>query len=428
MEFLRSASLEATYVPGEVLVKFNRGAAASYRSDALRAVRGQIKATLKTKAMETFGDDEGIVVMKTSLRVPDAVAELNTMPGIEYAEPNYIVRTADNCTDPDYVAGNLWGMYGERSNPVNQYGSQVTEMWNMNRVGKSTVHVGVIDEGVLTTHYELVQNIWVNPYDPVDGVDNDGNGYVDDRNGWDFYNNNNSVYDGPSDDHGTHVAGTIGARGGNNVGLAGCCWIVKMIVCKFLGAGGGSTSDAIAAMDYITDLKIRHGLDIVATNNSWGGGGFSSSLQAAITRAGNANIIVVAAAGNGGGDFVGDNNDVTPFYPSSYTNANIISVASITSTGARSGFSNYGATSVDIGAPGSDIKSTVPSGSSTASFAYYSGTSMATPHVTGSLALHAAYRADRGLALRTFLLNKGTPTASMAGITTTGDRLNAGTN
>lgn len=425
LEFHRTTQVTAPHVPGEVLVKFNRGAAETYRTDALKAVRGQTKETIRTKAMEVFGDDEGFVLIRTSLRVADAVAELTSMPGVEYAEPNYIWRTAN---DPDFTNGNLWGMYSERTTPANQYGSQVAEVWMQNRVGKPSTYIGVIDEGVLTTHYELAPNIWVNPYDPVDGIDNDGNGYIDDRNGWDFYNDNNSVYDGPADDHGTHVAGTAGARGGNNVGLAGASWIVKIVVCKFLGAGGGTTANAIRAVDYCTDLKIRHGLDVVATNNSWGGGAFSSALRDAITRAGNANILFCAAAGNGGGDAIGDNNDVSPFYPASYTNANIISVASITSSGARSSFSNYGLTSVDMAAPGSNIKSTVPSASSTASFAYYSGTSMATPHVTGAAALWASYRVERGLALKTFLMNKALPTASMAGICVTGGRLNAGTN
>lgn len=421
-----SRATASEYVPGEVLVKFNRGADLPYRTDALKAVRGKVSERVITATMRAFGDDEGLTVIKTDRPVWEAVETIGSMPGVEYAEPNYIWRPSDNAQDPYYVNGSLWGMYGNATHPANNFGSQAGETWNTNRVGRTSIHVGIIDEGVLTTHYELSPNIWVNPFDPVDGIDNDGNGYIDDRNGWDFVSDNNSVYDGPGDDHGTHVAGTIGARGGNNAALAGMCWIVKMIVCKFLGPTGGTTLNAIRAVDYVTDLKIRHGIDIVATNNSWGGGGFSTALQDAITRAGNANILFCAAAGNGGSDFIGDNNDVIPFYPASYTNANIVSVASITSTGTRSSFSNYGATSVDIAAPGSDILSTVPSSTSTAAFAYYSGTSMATPHVTGACALWAAYHPERGTAIKTVLFTRALATASMAGITVTGARLNAG--
>jgi len=184
---------------------------------------------------------------------------------------------------------------------------------------------------------------------------------------------------GNQDDHGTHVSGTIGAKGGNGAGVVGVNWNVTLISGKFLGRNGGTTANAIKAIDYFNDLKTRHGLNIVATNNSWGGGGFSQALQDAIERANQANILFVAAAGNGGSDGVGDNNDTVANYPSNYPNANIIAVAAITSTGARSPFSNYGATKVDLGAPGSGVWSTMAKDF----YSSYSGTSMATPHVTG---------------------------------------------
>ncbi|HUP86346.1 MAG TPA: S8 family serine peptidase [Acidimicrobiales bacterium] len=139
--------------------------------------------------------------------------------------------------------------------------------------------VAQLEDRVVQGGGDLAGNVWTNPYDPVDAIDNDGNGFVDDTHGWDFEGNNNTIYDGGTrgslDKHGTHVAGTIGAKGGNSSGVAGVNWNVTMLSGKFLGRRGGAISDAVKAVDYFTDLKTRHGLNIIATNNSWGGGGFS---------------------------------------------------------------------------------------------------------------------------------------------------------
>jgi subtilisin family serine protease len=272
----------------------------------------------------------------------------------------------------------------------------------------------------MITHPDLMPNVGRNPGEiPGNGIDDDGNGYVDDVNGWDFAGNDATVYDGTQDDHGTHVAGTIGAVGGNVAGVAGMCWNVRLLSAKFLGRNGGTTANAVKAVDYLTDLKARHGLNLVATNNSWGGGGYSQALFDAIERANQANILFIAAAGNESA-----NNDSTPHYPSSYTNANIISVASITSTGALSSFSNYGASSVDLGAPGSGIWSTVP-GRKGPTYASFSGTSMATPHVTGAAAMYASTHPGASAAsIKAAILGSVVPTTSLAGKTSTGGRLN----
>jgi subtilisin family serine protease len=274
------------------------------------------------------------------------------------------------------------------------------------------------------THADLAGNVGTNPFEIAgNGVDDDGNGLRDDVYGWDFAGNNASVFDGLGDDHGTHVAGTIGAVGGNGTGVAGMCWSgIRLLSAKFLGSTGGTTANAIKAIDYFTNLKLR-GVNIVATNNSWGGGGFSQALQDAIERANAAGVLFIAAAGNST-----LNCETSSCYPAEYPNANVISVASITSTGAISSFSNYGSTTIDIGAPGSGIFSTVPGGrrnNITSAYASYNGTSMATPHVTGAAALYAAtHPGSTAAQIKAAILSSAVATPSLAGKTVTGGRLN----
>lgn len=412
------------YVPGEVLVKFRSGVSEVQRSAALRTAAGVVSEKIHTRAMKDAGDKEGLALLSTIMSVEDAIDALKNSGEVEYAEPNYYYYHDAVSNDTYYTNGSLWGMYGDATSPTNQYGSQAGEAWAAGKTGSNTVYIGVIDEGAQYAHEDLAANFWVNPYEPVNGIDDDGNGYKDDIRGWDFDKNDNTTYDGTSDDHGTHVSGTIGGVGGNGKGVAGVCWNVRIISAKFLGRRGGTTANAIKAVDYITDLKTRHGLNIVATNNSWGGGGFSQGLQDAIERANNQNILFVAAAGNGGSDGVGDNNDAVANYPSNYPNANVIAVASITSTGAKSSFSNYGATTVDIGAPGSGIYSTLPNSAGN-SYGSYSGTSMATPHVTGAVALYAAsHPGSSAAAIKNAILSSAVPTASLSGKCVTGGRLN----
>ncbi len=424
-------------VPGELLVQYNSGVTAAGRNVVRAGMGVQVAETIQTKTMQKagFGVIER-VRLGNGMTMDAAIAKLKSNSRVKFVEPNYIYKPMAVSDDTYYTNGSLWGMYGSDSpgtsgpaGTTNQYGSNAEAAWNANITGSRSVVVGVIDEGIQTTHPDLAGNIWTNPGEVAgDGVDNDGNGYVDDINGWDFVSNDNTVYDAGQDSHGTHVAGTIGGLGGNTSGVVGVNWAVSMISAKFLGPTGGSTLNAVKALDYLTDLKVRHGINLVATNNSWGGGGYSQSLHDAIIRSARQDILFIAAAGNATA-----NNDTTASYPSNYNTTvgtstqaaasydSVIAVASITSTGAISSFSSYGATTVDIGAPGSSIVSSVPVNS----YANYSGTSMATPHVTGAAALYASAQSGRVSAesIRLALLSSAVPTASLAGKTVTGGRL-----
>jgi subtilisin family serine protease len=422
--FVAKQESTASYEPNELLVKFKKGSSATQRSQTLSKFGGTIKEKLLTKAMQRSGDNEGIQVITIPGDVKIAVAKMNAMPEVEYAEPNYLYEHTSVSNDPFYTDNTLWNMYGDASAVnQNQYGSQAAEAWAANHTGSSTVHIGIIDQGFMYSHPDIAANVWTNPYDPLDGVDNDDNGYIDDIHGWDFKRNDNEVFDGLTDWHGTHVAGIIGAKGGNEIGVAGINWNITLISAKFIGKQSGSLADAVKAIDYLTDLKTRHNLRLPASNNSWGGGPFVQSLADAITRAEEADILFIAAAANSAGD-----NDATPFYPATYPNTNIISVASINKLGQLSAFSNYGATTVDLGAPGEEVFSTYLDkykGKAIASYGFLSGTSMATPHVTGAVALYVSQHPNAtGAEIKNAILSSVTPTVSLTGKTLTGGRLN----
>lgn len=427
--------LDSPFVPGELIVKFRENATDAQIGDVFHKGALKLKEHVQTEAMHEHGHI-GLTHVETAFKIEEAVAALKNHPAIDYVEPNYIYTHQTASNDPYLTGGYLWGMYGDLSSPANAFGSQAAEAWASGYTGSKGVYVGVVDEGMEIAHPDLAANIWTNPFDSADGKDNDGNGYADDIHGWNFYANNNQVFDSAGDDHGTHVAGTIGGKGGNGTGVAGVNWDVTIIPAKFMSNGSGSTLAAVKAIDYLTALRQKHGLNVVAINASWGGASYSQSLHDSIIRAAKAGILFVAAAGNGDSSGNGLNNDTTASYPANIDTRvgtstqsgasydSVISVAAIDQYGAKATFSNYGATKVHLGAPGVGIYSTLPIDT----YGAYSGTSMATPHVTGAVALYASTHSGASAQqIRDAILGSVTPTPSLAGITATGGRLNLST-
>jgi subtilisin family serine protease len=330
-------------------------------------------------------------------------------------EPDRALSTLAIPNDASF--GTLWGLNNSGRSPgVGNSDINAPEAWETT-TGSRSVVVAVIDSGVDYTHPDLAANVWTNPREVAgDGIDNDANGFVDDVRGWDFANADADPMD--DDGHGTHVSGTIGAVGNNAIGVTGVNWRVSIMGLKFLDAeGNGYTSDAVAAVKYATRMRRDFGANVVAINASWGGETRSTALANAIAAAGRAGILFVTAAGN-----ESSNNDRTPSYPANLSDDSVIAVAATNHSNRLAAFSNYGSTTVDLAAPGVGILSTVPGGG----YASFSGTSMATPYVTGTVALMAAANPRATAAeIRSALLSTVTPVAALSGKVATGGLLDA---
>jgi len=352
------------------------------------------------------GPDERLIRLQTRL------ASLKSSGRFEYVEPDYIVKSDATPTDQAFQDGRLWGLQN-----LGQDGGtagadiSATNAWDIT-TGSNNVIVAVIDTGVRYTHQDLVNQMWVNPGEiPGNGVDDDDNGFIDDVHGIDAIGRTGDPYD--TDDHGTHVSGTIGAAANDGNPHVGVAWQVQIMGCKFLGPFGGTTSDAIICIDYAVEMGAR------ILNNSWGGGAFSFALFDSINNAGDAGVLFVAAAGNNA-----INNDLQPHYPSSYTSENIIAVAATDRNDQLADFSHYGLQSVDVGAPGVSIFSSIST--SDTAYDFFDGTSMAAPHVSGVAALILSeYPAADLLELKSRILLGVDPLPSLFGRCTTGGRLNA---
>lgn len=382
---------EATPPANRFLVKMKARALRSSAASMMRianTIHGQAEEIAEDLYLIQSPSNESVSALKTELD-----------PSLyEYIEPDFRVHTTLASNDPLITK---------------QWAHKVVESqkaWDINRGGN--VIVAVLDTGIDPSHPDLAPNLWTNRAETLNGKDDDGNGYIDDIHGWNFVSNNNQLLADDSSFHGTHVAGTIGAVGNNRIGISGHAQDVKLMSLKFLsGDGGGYISHAIKGIDY----AIAHGAKII--NNSWGSSSRSQALSEAISRAEAAGVLFVAAAGN-----YGNNNDRTSFYPANYPQGNVISVAATTSNDRIASFSNFGAMRVHIAAPGSSIYSTKNGNS----YQTLSGTSMATPLISGVLATMVAARPDLSYSqIKGALLSSVDPIPSMAETVLWKGRVNA---
>lgn len=401
--------------PTSILVKFVDGSPAA----ALSVARGLVNGQTISKFDLTPGL-EHVAVGKT---VEESVLLMNTvgkaMGVVEYAEPDYTYHLFATPNDTFYTL--LWGMNNTGQTVAGDPGVadadiDAAEAWNT--ITTTTMPIAVCDSGLRRTHQDISGNLWTNPGEIAgNGIDDDANGRIDDTQGWDFYFNDNDPNDGNG--HGTHVAGTIGAKGNNGVGVAGVNWNCKLVSLRIANAAGSiSSTAAMNAINYCVGKGIK------VSNHSWGGLGFSQSMFNTISAARTAGHLVVAAAGNGGADGIGDNNNVTPQYPASYNLDNIISVAAINNDWNRASFSNYGSTSVDLAAPG--VLTASCYNTNNTAYVYLDGTSMATPHVTGVAALVWTRNPTWTYSqVRSRIFSTVTPRANLSGVVATGGVLNA---
>jgi len=411
--YSQTIELNNEHVPNQLIVKFDDSMALQEIDEAIEFNGGKIIKRFRSSGAVLIEYKEKAGTMLLEARA-NTLLQRND---VKYVESNDVIRLDKIPNDPKfgelYALNNEGGTGGSVDADID-----AVEAWDIT-TGSKDVLVGIIDTGVDYTHPDIAPNYWTNSGETgldaegndksTNEIDDDNNGYVDDFRGWDFANNDNDPID--DHNHGTHCAGTIGAKGDDGVGVVGVNWNVSLVGIKFLtGSGSGTTDGAISSIEYATKIGVT------LTSNSWGGGGFSEAMKAAIDEANDAGVLFVAAAGNST-----SNNDSSPHYPSSYSSDNVLAVAATDDKDGIASFSSYGLTSVDVGAPGVNILSTTKDNS----YDKYSGTSMATPHVAGVAALIKSHYPNATAAeLKARIMNTVDPVASLAGKTITGGRVN----
>jgi len=414
-----AALLEIPHAEDEVLVRFapqveaDAGEPNIMKSSKVNALLISLGATIKQQY--TIVPGLCLIRLPEGMTVVDALKILGEREEVLYVEPNYKYK-AHSVIPNDPMFNLLWNLHntGEGGGTA---GADINapQAWEIATGGDRETIVAVIDTGVDYRHPDLAANMWVNKVElnGISGLDDDGNGYIDDIYGYDFCNSEGDPID--DNGHGTHVSGIIGAVGNNGIGVVGVCWKVKIMAVKFLNeAGSGWDSDAIAAVQYATLMGAK------VMNGSWGDD-YSRSLEDAIRAAGNKGILFVASAGNDRGN----NNDINPHYPSSYSLDNVIAVLSTDYDDKLSAHSNYGPTSVDLGAPGGDPQCEIYSCYRDARYAYMHGTSMAAPHVTGACALIWSVSPSLShLEVKDIIMRTVEPLPTLAGRCVSGGRLN----
>ncbi len=398
--FAATPTVEA--VPGEYLVQV-KDQKVFRKEVALQA--------LGAESTRVVSKDRNIYLVKRNIleKSEYAISQLKSSNAV-IVEPNFIYHIVKAPNDPMY--GELWGIH----NTAQKGGHEGVDIdaeraWDVT-TGSRDVLVAVIDTGVDYTHPDIAPNIWTNQAEANGkaGVDDDNNGYIDDIHGYDFANDKGDSMDDHG--HGTHVSGTIGAKGNDGKGIVGVNWDVTIMGVKFLDASGsGSLEGAIKAIDYATKMGA------MIESNSWGGGGFSDLLKQSIERARDKNVLFVAAAGNESND-----NDANPSYPCTYDTANIVSVAAVDNNGNMADFSNWGHSTVHVAAPGVNIYSSLFGNK----YDSWSGTSMATPHVSGVAALIKSVNPTFGYKeLKARLISSARPLSSVRGKVSTSGLVNA---
>ncbi|HVG32875.1 MAG TPA: S8 family serine peptidase [Pyrinomonadaceae bacterium] len=400
----------------EVLVRFRPGT----NVESMRSIAARLHDRLEDEIEAV--DGLAVIEDEDGRTAEEVAAEYRSMPSlVEYAEPNFRINLdADATAEPNHehpddpMFDEQWSLDNHGQNGGKTLADiSAVRAW-AKTTGSSDVVVAVIDSGVDYTHQDLMNNIWVRPPDVAQYTD-DELGVIDDTYGFNAVNDNGDPMD--QNGHGTHCAGIIGAEGGNQLGIAGVNWKVEIMPLKFIDASGsGTTKDAIKAINYVIDRK-RAGVNVRIISASWGSTMYSKALEDVIREAGEEGILFIAASGNSSADA-----DRSPHYPASYDLPNVISVAALTRQDELASFSNYGAKSVHVAAPGAEILSTWLGGE----FREASGTSMATPEVAGVAALVLSAESDLSMKeLRERLLKSVDKLDSLSGKVSSGGRINA---